>query len=525
MNALRNLNFGFKIIIAAISIVLIGMMVIFLFVSHIIESDATKAIVANARDITIEAEGARSFIAGLGKREAFDPRLIKEAQRLIRDSGVKSPQKIIEVARQTRFYQTIPIVAGWKIGQQKSKAAKHEFRVATTQARNPKNEANAIERLMLDKLRKEKLDEYWLIDEEINALRYMRPIILEKECMLCHGVEADYPPGKGFDPLGLKMEGWKVGEQHGAFQIIASLVPMQESIQLAMIEFIILGLVIMLVIGVVIYVMVNRLAMKPVRDIGEMLSAISKGNLSVSVPEVATDDDIGRTVRATRRMLSTLRHMFRDMYQNAEKLQGASDTLSGVSSRMVEGTEGLHQRATQVAGLASSIHASMRSIGEATQQASSNMLNISGASQQASSNMTTISAASEEASVNLTTVAAASEQASTSMTQVEEASQRSNQNIKEVATAIREMNASLQGVRNQCEMASEKSKQAHQHAETNSVAMEELSKAAEQIGEVVEVINSIAEQTNMLALNASIEAAGAGDAGKGHGKFKSPKTR
>ena len=48
-----------------------------------------------------------------------------------------------------------------------------------------------------------------------------------------------------------------------------------------------------------------------------------------------------------------------------------------------------------------------------------------------------------------------------------------------------------------------------------STNIESLSQAAEQITNIVNLISSIAEQTNLLALNATIEAARAGEAGKG----------
>jgi methyl-accepting chemotaxis protein len=44
--------------------------------------------------------------------------------------------------------------------------------------------------------------------------------------------------------------------------------------------------------------------------------------------------------------------------------------------------------------------------------------------------------------------------------------------------------------------------------------MLDLGKKSQQIGGILEIINELAEQTNILAINATIEAAGAGDAGK-----------
>src|SRR3546814_15729718 len=54
-----------------------------------------------------------------------------------------------------------------------------------------------------------------------------------------------------------------------------------------------------------------------------------------------------------------------------------------------------------------------------------------------------------------------------------------------------------------------------EQADHTNARVEGLAAAAQRIGEVVNLISDIAEQTNLLALNATIEAARAGEAGKG----------
>jgi methyl-accepting chemotaxis protein len=89
------------------------------------------------------------------------------------------------------------------------------------------------------------------------------------------------------------------------------------------------------------------------------------------------------------------------------------------------------------------------------------------------------------------------------------------QGVSVAAVAAEELLRSIVEIGQQLQAATQLIQTAATDAQTMNDEIAGLANAAQEIGEVVGVIRNIAEQTNLLALNATIEAARAGEAGKG----------
>jgi methyl-accepting chemotaxis protein len=95
------------------------------------------------------------------------------------------------------------------------------------------------------------------------------------------------------------------------------------------------------------------------------------------------------------------------------------------------------------------------------------------------------------------------------------ASEEASSNMQSVAAATEELSTSVDEIGRRVGESNRIAEAAVLQAQQTDGRIGKLSRAAQQIGDVVKLITAIAEQTNLLALNATIEAARAGEAGRG----------
>ncbi|WP_173940182.1 methyl-accepting chemotaxis protein [Pseudomonas sp. GW456-12-10-14-LB2] len=216
-----------------------------------------------------------------------------------------------------------------------------------------------------------------------------------------------------------------------------------------------LGLLVMLASGLLIGLLslwlVNRNLVEPIRKLIDYVTQLSKGRL---VERVSSDrqDELGNLAAAANTLRDFLAETFNHLQRSAKDLDSASGELNAIATVMAGGTNEQFSRTDQVATA-----------------------------------MNEMSATAQEVARHAADAARAADDADQSAQQGEKVMQSTIHSITQMRGEI---------------------------ANTATV-IRRLEADSGRIGKVLEVIRGIAEQTNLLALNAAIEAARAGEAGRG----------
>ncbi len=223
--------------------------------------------------------------------------------------------------------------------------------------------------------------------------------------------------------------------------------------------------------GVVSFVVV-RAVVKPLIGVIDALTVLADGDTSREL-DVDTQDEVGRTA-----------HAYSVLRERTEEAQA-------LAAREKANLEEKEKRRLEVEAITHRFHTALESVMTVIGEAMSTL-------DTAASDMSSVA---KEGQTQTASVAAASEEAST--------------NVQVVASAAEEMSNSIAEVAQNITTTTQITQKAVEDADRTTQSVNGLEDAATRIGDVVSLINDIAEQTNLLALNATIEAARAGEAGKG----------
>ncbi|MBQ1335911.1 MAG: HAMP domain-containing protein, partial [Selenomonadaceae bacterium] len=224
-------------------------------------------------------------------------------------------------------------------------------------------------------------------------------------------------------------------------------------------------ILLIVVTGILVYFAV-RATLRPLEKVHVAMQQISEGDLTEPPLMLSGQDEIAQIAHSADHMKDSIVKMLKRISDSAQQVADSSELLN-----------------TNASQTAISIH-----------QVADSIVKIAGDTESQSASLNDIQDAASAMSQDMTELYAGAESMRQAAEQSRQGAQEGHHAVADAMDAMGKMTAQMNA---------------------SSQVVETLGGRSKEIGKIVETISGLAEQTNLLALNAAIEAARAGEAGRG----------